>query len=131
MKLRINYDFLEKIRNVNEPHNPLKVIRNNKNITAIYFCSNCMFQLYYFESFNELMLKTLYCCGSTFSVAFVACLVEILCKEDYYAKESSNDIKILVNSLNKLHMNINYELFLKFRLFRKEYKINLNEKFIP
>ena len=72
MKLRINYDFLEKIRNVNEPHNPLKVIRNNKNITAIYFCSNCMFQLYYFESFNELMLKTLYCCGSTFSVAFVA-----------------------------------------------------------
>ena len=36
MKLRINYDFFEKIKDVKEPHNPLKMIRNNKIFIILY-----------------------------------------------------------------------------------------------
>lgn len=131
MKLRINYDFLNKIRNINEPHNPLKVIRNNKNITALYLGANFMFELYRFESISGLMLKMLYYSAATFSGAIMACSIDMLCNQDYYAKSSSNDIKELVKSLNDLHINTNYELFLDSKLYHKEYKIDLNENIIP
>ena len=41
MKLIINYDFFDKVKDAKEPFGPLKIIRNNKGLLVVHFAA-CM-----------------------------------------------------------------------------------------
>lgn len=131
MKLRINFDFFEKIKDVKEPHNPLKIIRNNKEYIVMYLSFWTTFDLLAFDSFNEFISKVLVDFAIIFGSAGLTCILELLLKKDDYAKIAVEDLKGLVSSLNSLNLNTNYELLLESQLSCKEYKIVLNKNKIP
>lgn len=131
MKLKINYDFFEKIKDVKEPHNPLKIIRNNKNFIVLYLSFCTVFDLLIFDSFDKFLSKVLIDFSILFGGASLTCAIELLLEIDDYAKMAKENLKKLASSLNSLHLNTNYELLLESQLSCKQYKINLNEKKIP
>lgn len=131
MKLRINYDFFEKIKDVKEPHNPLKIIRNNKNFIILYLSFCTTYDLLVFDSFNEFLSKALIDFSIFLVSASLTCAIEFLLEIDDYAKTATENLKELASSLNSLYLNTNYELLLESQLSCKEYNIILNEKMIP
>lgn len=125
MKLVVNYDLINAIRNVNEPLTPLKVIRNNK-VKWAKFNFPCYFAINFAGSHS--VPKALGVLGFQFVWLTAAYFYNQKIFGDEYHTNSSNDLRKLVSQLDSLNIKTDYDLLLKSELYKTKYKIQLNEK---
>lgn len=129
MKLRINYDLIEAVKNVNEPFGPFKIVRNNKRKWIryhfpLYFSVNYIFQRDVFNAFFIL--------GIQFGLLIIPdFLTGTVMKIDIYSINSSNELKKLSSKLCDLNIDTNYDLLLKSYEYKRKYQIQINEQKLP
>ena len=128
MKLVINYDFFNAILDVNEGYTPMKIVRNDKKVLAIFEAS--FFALNYGvtkrlpDSLFLLLLQT--------SSFFGGCYAYYKMNDyDLFKERSTRRLKELAIYLNKNDINTNYNLLLQSELLEKNYKFHLNKSVIP
>ena len=129
MKLMINYDFIEAVRNVNEPLGPLKVIRNNKRQwftinLPLYFTLDYLFYRNITSALEISELCFILMIGTELTDYAIN-------KEDLYHTKSSHDLKRLVPKLNDLNIKTDYNLLLQSEMYERKYKIEFNDNKIP
>ncbi len=129
MKLVINYDFFDKIKDVREPLNPLKVIRNNKGPMAIHF-PVCMSINLMRHSLPEAIAIYGFDVLLGLSVWWLIDTWRNNSK-DPYAKDAAKKLKVLASELRNQKVLTDYDLLLKSELYKTEHKITLNEKRLP
>lgn len=129
MKLVVNYDLIDSIKNVNEPLNPFKVIRNNKRVWAKFNLPvYTMFDFCFTRDLKSVLEMLLI----QFSALTIAEQVTLsLIKVDKYKDKSEYDLKKLVSRLNDINVDTNYELLKESVLDSKKYNIRLNDNKIP
>ena len=129
MKLMINYDFIEAVRNVNEPLGPLKLIRNTKK-------NILMFDLPFYLSMGYLFQRNIPGALTSSGISFMLVtgleLTEYaITKKDPYYNKSSDNLKRLVSKLNDLNFETDYKLLLQSEMYERKYKIEFNESKLP
>lgn len=128
MKLVINYDFFNAVRNVNEPYGPLKVIRNEKNKYMMRLPIWSLLNYTVFQNMQDtigaLMVQYMLVMGSDL-------LVDKVLGIDSYATKSMNDLKKLVVKLNDINVKTDCELLCQSELYERNYKFSFNESKIP
>ena len=129
MKLLINFDFFEAVRDVNEPLTPMKIIRNNvkykifgptaigvgaiggmspetiaKNVAlwyGIYMATDLVFDFTYRKKNDNI---------------------------DPYATKAIPKLKKLSVTLDEINVKTNYDMLLESELYEKKYKIEKNDR---
>ena len=132
MKLVIYYDFINALRNVNEPLNAFKVVRNEKNV---YIKKTLPFFL---------GVDTIVTLGNPERIPIVLSLQYLSLLgvlslgmyknkdlKDFYKDRSRNDLINLTSQLKDLNINTDYDLLSKSTLDGKVSKICLNESKMP
>lgn len=125
MKLVINYDFFNAVRNVNEPLTPMKIVRNHKikysMLTPAWLILGSL------EGYGQeyLIQKLVFLYG--FYMA-TDCMFDILTKKkldniDIYAYRASLELKKLPNMLGDINVKTTYDMLLRSELYKKQYKI--------
>ena len=129
MKLVINYDLIDAIRNVMEPYGALKVIRNNRDA------------YYKWLSFWTVLDASV--CKGNFDYAVMMLGVQAslllgsdilsdrLTGIDTYATMSTHNLRKLATDLRNLHVMTTYDLLLQSSLYHKKCKITFNESKLP
>ena len=129
MKIRLKYCFLDKIKDIKENLGPLKIIRNNRhyylkidlpawivvNLALNPSLSYCFFML---------------CFQFSFVIGF-EWLVYALAKRDFYKEHAKYDLFVVLNYLQDLGVNTDYELLLESEAYETKYRLKLNEKRLP
>lgn len=138
MKLLINYDFFNAVRNGNENTHPLKVIRNEKKKYAImfpiYLSISLMVQQYGKVTPRDIMLPILNGYGTLFFLDFLS---ELMIQKfshsnmDLYAKNSSLKLKELAIMLGTINVNTNYDMLLESELYYKKSSIDYSNDNLP
>ena len=130
MKILINYDFINAIKNVNENYSPFKVIRNNK---AQWVKFNLpMLAAIEYIAFREEFFK--YFPSAVFIHAFLLSgidLVEYAIIGDKYKMISKIDLINLISKLKSLNVFTSYELLKKTECYNHITNFRLNENKIP
>ncbi len=128
MKLIINYDFLDAIRDVKEPYGPMKLVRNNKQNYLMHLPLWIGLDYLFFKNVEEIIT----------AIAFEYALLlssDLLAERDLgidmYATMSTKKLKKLVTELKELNIKTDYDLLLKSVLYDKKYKISFNKDKIP
>ena len=131
MKLVINYDFFNAVRNVNEPLTPMKIVRNNKKY--IYFnpiaigleCING-------SSVESICYWIIFVNGIWMTTDL---LIDFAFKKaqnvDIYAYNAIPQLKKLSTMLEDINVKTNYDMILKSELYEKKYKIEPMDRKIP
>ena len=136
MKIMINYDFVEALRNVNEPFGPMKVVRNN-----IYQHLKINYPL-------VLAFDTIYCTlGNRLDILPVMLGVNVLITEgipiasaymankvvggDLYKKMSELKLAKLVSEFNNNYIFINYYLLLQSEYYDHIMEVNTSDNKMP
>ena len=128
MKLIINYDFVEALKNVKEPYGVMKLVRNNKR-EWIKFDIPFTLLLEMPIMFRIGVIRTLTYMGIGFSIAkLIYGSLEYKNIGDIYAKKSINDLKHLAYLLREQYLNTDYELLLQSEYYDKKYKLKINEE---
>ena len=124
MKLVINYDFFNAIRNVNEPLTPMKIVRNNKRYQII---APTIFGVGYLCGMDTQFIcqNFIICCGIYMTTDLTA---NILAKKvngcaDIYADVDSGRLKDLSTKLNDIGVKTDYDMLLKSEMYEKNYKV--------
>ena len=138
MKLLINYDFFNAVRNVNERTNPLKVIRNEKKLYAIMFPIYLSISLFgnQHEKINpsDIMLPILSGYSTLISLGFIGALIDqtfSLSHMDFYGEKASKRLKELAVLLSTINVNTNYDKLLASELYYKTCNIEPSEGTFP
>ena len=129
MKLRINYDLIEALKNVNEPFGPFKIVRNHKREWV-------RFNLPIYTFYDYVILKnipnTLICLMLQLGLlTSIEHLSGFLAKVDIYKLNSEDYLKLLVNRLSILDIETDYNLLLQSKLYDKNYRLNINKDKLP
>ena len=128
MKILVDYDLINSIKNVNEPMSPYKIIRNRKadwakfNLplyTAVDIALNNIEKVPLILAFQFGLLIT------------AEMIVRIPLRLDEFKTKSDQDLKTLVTKLQDLNVETNYEMLKKSELDDKTYKFRLNESKLP
>lgn len=129
MKIEINYDFINAIKNINEPYNIYKIVRNNKKNWLFFPIPELLLIDILSYKNMEQILTALTIEMGVLSVGeyFIGKTIN---KDKYYEKSSKN-IRLLSNELNYNNFNTNYNLLLNSELYHKEYNISLNKYKLP
>ena len=129
MKIEINYDFINAIKNINEPYNIYKIVRNNKKNWLFFPIP----ELFILDSLGNKNIKTIFTTlGMQMGVIILGeYIIGKTTKKDKYHEKSSNNIKLLSQEFNKYNINTNYNLIKNSELYDKKYNIILNNKKIP
>ena len=125
MKIIIEYDFTNKIKDVNESYGIVKMLRNNgKDIIRLYLPICIIFDLI-FALNSKITAKVflLYEILSYLEIEYFAY------KEygDHYKELAIKDLKRLVSLLKDNDIIADYDLLLKSEVYEKKYKLRLNE----
>lgn len=129
MKLLINYDLINAVKNVNEPLTLFKIVRNEKN-------------KYYKDVLPSfLMLDTLICMKNIERIPIIllaqyatsSAIIYSAAKaqDDQYKHNSRNSLIKLTNKLKDLNIDTEYNLLSKSTLDGKVINLSLNEKKLP
>ncbi len=133
MKLLINYDFFDAVRNVNEPLTPMKIIRNNRFQYAVY-CP-IWFSLGYFCWKYDIMTNIQHVLVLTGIVTSADIFSDYVMKKkfnvDIYADEASNKLKKLSTMLADINVKTTYDMLLQSELYEHKYKVEKNEDKLP
>ena len=129
MKLVINYDFIDKIKDVNENYGIMKIVRNRKrylvfNLTPFCIAIDLPICLFGKESALIVFISQVI---SYFMIEYFAY------KQlgDFYKDMAINKLKKLVTLLKDINVDTSYDLLLDSEVYDKKYKIHLNEDKIP
>ncbi len=138
MKLLINYDFFNAVRNVNEKTNPLKVIRNEKNryvfVFPFYLSTVLIIGQNQKLDLNDIMIPILRGYGTLLSLDFI---FELMAQKlspsklDLYGEKASQRLKELAKLLKDINVNTNYDKLLASELYYKTCNIEYNEGKLP
>lgn len=131
MKLLINYDFFNAIRNVNEPLTPMKIVRNErKYILVTGICITDFFVLAPKQAFiHSLGWYGIYMtCDLVCESIFKKILDEDM---DRYAYNSRVKLKHLPGMLGDINVKTNYEMLLKSELYERKFKVESNGDKLP
>ena len=129
MKIIINYDFFEAIKNVNENFSSLKIIRNEKYkclsfSLPLYFVINYFF---HYPKINSLMVFPL-----CFSINIVNEYIKYYQNhEDKYKVKAKENLELLAEEFQKFNLKTDYDLLLKSKLYEKHLNIKLNVNNLP
>lgn len=130
MKLVINYDFFNAIKDVNEGFTPMKIVRNNKKVLVTY-----SFPIWFILDYS--VFRNLSTTLKVVLLQFIAFymggeyIIKLLLGKDIYEEKSRERLKMLVSKLKDLNVNTDYKLLIESELQEKKYKIHLNESKIP
>lgn len=132
MKLVINYDFFEEIRNAREPYTPLKIIRNNKIPLAFFHFPVCMA----INLMNNELLEALKVYGFDFIFATGTLFLLDMIRggkigADPYANDAKERLKDLANDLRSINVKTNYNLLLESEHYKTNHKLQVNNSKIP
>ena len=128
MKIVINYDLMNAIKDVKEPYGPLKIIRNEKKAymlrTPLWFLID-----YYF-------IKDVGTALGILSIQYMLSISGELMAGinfgiDEYATLSAKKLRLLVQELNNMGINTSYDMLLKSEMYEKLYKVEFNESKLP
>ncbi len=141
MKLLINYDFFDAIKNVNEPLRPMKIIRNEKKKYSILFplYLSIILATKQIDTSNlidtrYIMLYMMRSCGFCMSLDFaVEAIIKKLSdsKTDAYAQKASERLKRLVQMLDTINVNTTYDMLLEAELYYKTTHIETEKGSLP
>ncbi len=137
MKLSINYDFWNALRNVREPLTPMKVERNNRVLTLSYIPMTLF--AYQFTQYSTLEVFPIVGVNYLFIIGTVYCIDEIFkrlnLKErdgmDNYAFASYQKLKTLPSQLKQIHVKTTYPMLLESELYDHKKRILKEEGKIP
>ena len=127
MKLVINYDFFNAVRNVNEPLTPLKIVRNEGK----YAIFTSLWLPYSFISGNTTGY-TLECLAFWYAVYTGVDLATIAAYkkavgEDKYTFFAKKNLKSLPGLLDSINVKTDYDMLLNSELYEKRYKFESND----
>ena len=128
MKLIINYDFFNAIRNVNEPLTTYKVVRNNKQWLYIWVPTWTLINVL---ATNNLSFS-LSC--SSYEYIFILGLNMAIRKGfniDIDKNIAIEKLKLLVGQFKELDISTTYDLLLESKLYEKQSKLIINEDKLP
>ena len=128
MKIVVNYDFWNALKNQNEPITPFTVIRNNKDVYLFYY------PLIYFGYNTTYLTPTKAASFAPIQVAMMSlaeCMINNIWDKDYYKEKSTPQLQGLVNKLRAIDVETDFELIKKTTLDGRVYNLHLNEKKIP
>ena len=127
MKLLINYDFFNAIRNVNEPLTPMKIVRNEIKyalITPLWIADG-------FIGDHNALNKLLLWYG-------IYMAIDLYYQSNYkkkysdgldsYAYEASTKLKKLSAMLDDINVKTNYEMLLKSELYERKIKVESSDE---
>ena len=127
MKLVINYDLINEIKDANEPYGIMKIVRTYKKYwigfgIPIGILGSVPSAVD--KSFLPVSISMI-----TFNIAITLLYDYIMYNEigDFHQKEAKDNLLSLVSSLRDNDVNTDYELLLKSYLYSKNYKLRLNE----
>ena len=138
MKLLINYDFFNAIKNVNEKTHPLKIIRNEKTkytlALPLYLSAILIVGQNQKLSVQDIIIPMLRGYGTLLSLDFI---FETIAQKfspsqmDLYALKSSEKLKELVILLKEINVRTNYDKLLTSELYYKTCNIEYNDGKLP
>ncbi len=130
MKLVINYDLINEIKNAQEPYGLMKIVRSNKREWICY----------------GIPLILCYSAPAIIDDAFIPVAVSmtafylalpLICdylaykyEGDFHKEEAKNNLLKLISALREQDINTDYELLLDSRLYQRNYKLNIKDKAI-
>jgi len=129
MKLVVNYDLINSVKNVNEPLTPFKIVRNEKRVWAKFNLPIYAIFNFCFTRDLKAILEMLLVQFST--LTFAELLALFLVKVDKYKDKSEYDLKKLVSKLKDINVDTEYELLKESTLDSRKYSIRINDKKIP
>jgi hypothetical protein len=127
MKILINYDLINALRNVNEPLSPFKVLRNEK-----YSYLKCYIPLYL--GIDSIIsppsnIMSILFLQMAYAISFDCVLANL--QHDHYKGDSKDNLLRLSNQLNDLNVKTNYELLSKSNYDGKVINLEFNKNKIP
>ena len=131
MKLLVNYDFFEQIKNAREPFSPFKLVRNHKVeliAASIPFCVMV-------GAKSRSFLNTF--CFQIVEFAYASAFIFILYygfaafNKDPYTKKASARLKKLVGDFKEINVDTNYNTLLDAEHYETKHRLKLNEKKMP
>lgn len=128
MKLRINYDFFDALLDVREEFTPLKIVRNEKKLFAVFCSSSFLWDYSIIKNIPVSFLVTILQNAAFF---IVMTRYRNANKNDFYKDKSIRRLRKLALELNELYVNVDCDLLLQSELYEKNYKVHLNEYRIP
>ena len=144
MKLLVNYDFFDAVRNVNEPLNPMKIIRNEKKKYGILFPLYLSIILAAKEygdidtsnliDARYIMLYMMRSCGFCMSLDFaVEAIIKKLSnsKTDTYARKAIARLQTLALMLDDINVHTTYDMLLASELYHKKVYLDSSESKRP
>ena len=129
MKIVINYDLIEEIKNVNQAFGPFKIVRNNKwkwmkFHLPFYTIINYTFQKDLWRTFIILVMQ--------FDFLVLSELIgHSINKEDIYKEEAEERLYQLLPYLRKMELDVDYESLLNTVLYYSTYSVHLQDDKIP
>ncbi len=128
MKLIINYDFFEAIRDVLEPYGTLKIVRNNKDTYMIRLPLFGVVDLACFQNVPVAMAALIF---QYMLVLSGAVYIDKKSGIDMYATISAKKVKQLVGELEEINVKTEYEMLLQANLYDKRYRLDFNHEKMP
>ena len=127
MKVIVNYDLINSIRNVNEQLTPMKVIRNKK-----WRWVKTWYPLYLGVDFminDPKQIPIIFLTQAATLTVLESITAHAL--DDPFQRVSERDLKILASLLCKLNIDTSYDLLKDSRPNGKKYQIRLSENKVP
>ena len=130
MKLVINYDFFNALKDVNEKTTPLTIIRNEKAdygkfvIPVWLTLSVLQYKSEFIKNIPQILL------GGSIAV-YTNALIALRFGNINYREKADRNLKTLVKCFNELNIETDYDLLLQSQLDSRNYRLYLNEEKLP
>ena len=124
MKIIINYDLIDKIKDINEAYGIFKIIRNNRQELAIYIIPTCLpiDIIIAHESSKTALVLVMFQILTYLAIE----LTEYIDLGDYYKKLAIKDLKRLVSLLKSNDIDTDFDLLKESMVYAKKYKLKIN-----
>jgi len=128
MKLIINYDFIDAVRNANDSYNIYKIARNSKKEWS--------YLVPFWTVIDYAIWKNI---PDTITWLNIQLGIDILSRTlenkitgiDKYEIKACKNLKQLVSHFNDLNISTDYDLLLQSELYKKNYNIGLSDEKLP
>lgn len=126
MKLVINYDFINKVKQAREPFGSFKIIKNNSS-AFMYMPIYTLLNLVIGESTDEAILNAIQ--SSTVLLLFLISMdiIKYNYLGDIDREKAINDLRRLSSQLNSFNISTDMDLLLESKIYQTEYKVYLTE----
>lgn len=128
MKLIINYDFIDAIRNVNEPYNTYKIIRNSKKDLGLKIPFWAVANYAIWQNIPDTML---WLCIQFYIDTFCKALEYKMTGIDPYEDKAYKRLQRLVLQFNDINLSTDIDLLLQSELYYKKHKVDLSDGKVP